>query len=168
MIFILASNEDSHTISDDFKIGQDRITSVESATFGSHRSLEFKWELCCSYFRVSIFDSKFFVLHISRACNIAWTSLKFCQILYEVNCQWTSKIDFSIFSSPEPKAHRWAFSIPMLRRPSSVHNFKHLLLRNRLANQNQILCGASLGRGNESLFAASRSHDQDGRHAHIW
>ena len=53
-----------------------------------------------------------------------------------------------IFSSPERKAHMWAFSIPMLRRPSSVrrpsvHIFKHLLLRNRLANQNQILCGAS-------------------------
>ena len=83
-----------------------------------------------------------------------------------------------VFSSPEPKAHRWAFSIPMLRRPSSVvrpssvrpsvHNFKHLLLWNRLANQSQILCGASLGRGNESLFAASGSHDQDGHHAHIW
>ena len=44
---------------------------------------------------------------------------------------------------------------------------KHLLLRNRLADQSQILCGASLGRGNEFLFAASGSHDQDGRHAHI-
>ena len=45
---------------------------------------------------------------------------------------------------------------------------KHLLLRNRLADQSQILCGASLGRGNTILFAASGSHDQDGRHAHIW
>ena len=43
-----------------------------------------------------------------------------------------------LFSSPEPKAHRGAYSIPMLRRPSSsvvvrrpssvVHNFKDLLL----------------------------------------
>ena len=48
-----------------------------------------------------------------------------------------------------------------------VHNFKHLL-RNHLPDQCQILCGASLGRGNESLYAASGSHDQDGRHAHIW
>ena len=24
------------------------------------------------------------------------------------------------------------------------------------------------GGGDESLFVASRSHDQDGRHAHIW
>ena len=54
-------------------------------------------------------------------------------------------------------------------RPSSVvHNFKPLLLRNRWADQSQILCGASLGRGNDILFAASGSHDQDGRHAHIW
>ena len=52
-------------------------------------------------------------------------------------------------------------------RPSSTM-LKHLLLRNRLADQSQILCGASLGRGNENLFAASGSHDQDGRHAHIW
>ena len=51
-------------------------------------------------------------------------------------------------------------------RPSSTM-LKHLLLRNRLANQSKILCGASLGRGNESLFAASGSHDQDGRHTHI-
>ena len=30
-----------------------------------------------------------------------------------------------------------------------------------------IVCGVSLGRGKESLFAASGSHDQDGRHAVI-
>ena len=30
--------------------------------------------------------------------------------------------------------------------------FKYLLHWNRLANQSQILCGASLGRGNESLY----------------
>ena len=68
----------------------------------------------------------------------------------------------------QPKAHRWAYSIPVLRRLSvRVHNFKHLLW-NSLANQSQILLGASLGKGNESLFAASGSHDQDGHHAHIW
>ena len=65
-------------------------------------------------------------------------------------------------------------------RPASssvINNFKHLL-QNRLPDQSQILCGASLGRGNQSLFTASGSHeslfaasgsnDQDGRHAHIW
>ena len=75
------------------------------------------------------------------------------------------------FSSPEPLGSQGELIVyPSSRRPSSVvvNNFKHLLLQNRLANQSQILCGASLGRGNESLFAASWSHDQDGRHAHIW
>ena len=53
-----------------------------------------------------------------------------------------------------------------VRRPFTM--LKDLLLQNCLANQSQILYAASLGRGNESLFAASGSHDQDGRHAHIW
>ena len=64
---------------------------------------------------------------------------------------------------------------PSVRRPSVVRRpsasstmLKHLLLRNRLADQSQTLCGASLGRGNNILFAAFGSHDQDGRHAHIW
>ena len=55
-----------------------------------------------------------------------------------------------------------------VRRRLSSTILKHLLLRNRLADQSQILCGASLGRGNVILFATSGSHDQDGRHAHIW
>ena len=53
-------------------------------------------------------------------------------------------------------------------RPSSSTMLKDLLLRNRWSDQSQILCGASLGRGNDILFVASGSHDQDGRHAHIW
>ena len=88
--------------------------------------------------------------------------------------QVVSKIN--IISSPEPKALRQAYRILLVRRPSVVrrrqsvvvNNFKHLLLQNRLPDQNQILCGVSLGRGNESLFTASGSHDQDGCHAHIW
>ena len=38
-------------------------------------------------------------------------------------------------------------SASVVRRPSSSTMLKHLLLRNRLADQRQILCGASLGRG---------------------
>ena len=38
-----------------------------------------------------------------------------------------------------------------VRHPSSIHIFKQLLLRNRFANQSQILYGASLGRENESV-----------------
>ena len=84
-----------------------------------------------------------------------------------------------IFSSPEPLGSQGELIVypssrrPSVRRPSVrpsvvVNNFKHLLLRNRWADQSQILCGASLGRGNDILFAALGSHDQDGRHAHIW
>ena len=55
-------------------------------------------------------------------------------------------------------------------RPSVRPSFTMLkdLLRNHWANQSHILCGASLGRGNESLFAGPGSHDQNGRQAHIW
>ena len=66
-------------------------------------------------------------------------------------------------------------SIPLLWRPlssllvsSSSTMFNHLLLWNRFANQSQIVYGASLGRGNESLYKWSRSHDKDGRHARMW
>ena len=87
---------------------------------------------------------------------------------YDGNCPYLS---ICIFSSPEPKAHGWANSIPVtpasVRRPSSVNIFKHLLLWNHWANWTQILYGDSLGRGNESLFKWSWSLDQDGRHAHI-
>ena len=81
-----------------------------------------------------------------------------------------------IFSSPEPSGSQgelivYPYSgvrVSSLLSSSSSTMFKHLLLRNRFANQSQILCGASLGRGNESLYKWSRSHDQDGHHAHIW
>ena len=45
---------------------------------------------------------------------------------------------------------------------------KFLLLRNCLADWSQILCGASMGWENESLYNWSKAYDQDGRHAHIW
>ena len=83
-----------------------------------------------------------------------------------------------VFSSPEPLGSQGELIVyPSSRRPSVVRRcrrrpsftmLKDLLLRNRWADQSQILCGASLGRGNNILFAASWSHDQDGRHAHIW
>ena len=68
------------------------------------------------------------------------------------------------FSSPEPKAHRWAYSVG--RHPSSVvrrpfvNIFKYLF-RSHWASWNQILCGGSMGRVNESSFKRSWSHDQD-------
>ena len=79
-------------------------------------------------------------------------------------------------SSPESLGSQGELIVyPSSRRPSVVLRrrplftmLKDLLLRNRWADQSQILCGASLGRENDILFAASGSHDQDGRHAHIW
>ena len=58
----------------------------------------------------------------------------------------------------------------MVRRSSVVvvHNAQTSSFLKLLADQSQILCGAFLGRGNENLFTVSGSHDQDGRHAHIW
>ena len=59
-----------------------------------------------------------------------------------------------------------------LRRPSgrrpSVNIFKHLLFWNHWAIWTQISYGDSLGWGNKSLSKWFWSHDQDGRHAHIW
>ena len=65
--------------------------------------------------------------------------------------------------------YQWSGVRPsVVRRPSASSTMlKDLLLRNRWSDQSQILCGASLGRGNDILFAASGSHDQDGRHTHI-
>ena len=81
------------------------------------------------------------------------------------------------FSSPEPLGSQGELIVypssrrPSVRRPSASASSSTLLkdlLRNRWADQSQIQCGASLGRGNDILFAASGSHDQGGRHAHIW
>ena len=60
------------------------------------------------------------------------------------------------------------YSWSVVRPSSSSFTMLKDLLQNRLADQSRISCGAPLGKGNESLFAASGSHDQDGRHAHIW
>ena len=83
-----------------------------------------------------------------------------------------------IFSSPEPLGSQGELIVYTHRagvRPSVVRRrrrptFTMLkdLLQNRWADQSQIVCGAALGRGNDILFAASGSHDQDGRHAHLW
>ena len=67
--------------------------------------------------------------------------------------------------------YQWSGVRPsyVVRRPSASSTMlKDLLLRNCWSDRSQIICGASLGRGNDILFAASGSHDQDGRHAHIW
>ena len=72
-----------------------------------------------------------------------WSWLYFCPD----ECDTTSTLH--IFSSPEPKAHWWAYRIG--RPPSSVclssTLFKHLLLRNHWADWSQISYGVSVGWG---------------------
>ena len=68
---------------------------------------------------------------------------------------WLDSIITVVISSPEPSGSQgelivYPWSGVRRRRPSTF--FKHLLLRNRMADQSQNLCGASLGRGNESLY----------------
>ena len=73
-----------------------------------------------------------------------------------------------LFSLPEPSGTQGELIVypwSGIRSRPSIHNFKLLHLWNRLTNQSQISCGASLWRGNESFYKWSRSHDQDGRHA---
>ena len=65
--------------------------------------------------------------------------------------------------------YQWSgVRLPSVRRPLSSTMLIDLLLRNRWSDQSQILCGASLSRGNDIFFVASGSHDQDGCNAHIW
>ena len=57
-------------------------------------------------------------------------------------------------------------SLTMVQRSLRFFIFK-LFLRNRLANWNQISCGATMGWENKNLFKWSRSYDQYGCHAHM-
>ena len=101
---------------------------------------------------------------------------KFNFILFSEQWHTNLYLWYFIVSSPELSGSQgelivYPYSgvrVSLLLLLSSSTMFKHLLLWNRFANQSQILCGASLGRGNESLYKWSWSLDQDGRHAHIW
>ena len=67
-----------------------------------------------------------------------------------------------IFSSPEPKAHGGAISIPIVVLLSVRQNpetFRHIELK---------FCMETHKAGNESLLKWSWSHDQDGHQADMW
>ena len=49
-----------------------------------------------------------------------------------------------------------------------IQKLKPDFLRNYGADLNQILYESFQGQGNENLMTRCWSHDQDGRHAHIW
>ena len=71
----------------------------------------------------------------------------------------------TVFSSPEPKAPRWAYSIPMVRRPSVVvHTFKLEYLWRQLANLDRILCVALLGCGKGCIRFWGRLDQNSGFH----
>ena len=79
-----------------------------------------------------------------------------------------------LFRSPEPKAHWWAYSIGMhqsyvVRCPSSVNIFKHLLIRSHFANLANFTVEPPWvwGTVGKSSFKWSWSHEKNGRHAHI-
>ena len=59
---------------------------------------------------------------------------------------------------------RWAYSIPMVRRPSVVHTFKLEYLWNQLANLDQILCVSSLGWGKGCIRFWGRLDQNSGLH----
>ena len=71
-----------------------------------------------------------------------------------------------LFSSPEPKAHRWAYSIG--RHPSSVNTFKRLLLWSRDADSFHISHMASTDGGNESLCFLFQSAKNSGCYGNLW
>ena len=69
---------------------------------------------------------------------VNWFSLTFCILMQVFLAHLSQRLIGELIGYP------WSGV-----RPSSsvVNNFKRLLLQNRLADQSQILCGASLGRG---------------------
>ena len=101
-------------------------------------------------------------------CFVVWFVV-FCGDLSATLSKWSLKIGGQLIRVVVSTI----LTVLMVRRPASSVRpsstmLRHLLPRNHSADQSQILCGASLGRGNRILFAACGSHDQDGRQAHIW
>ena len=76
------------------------------------------------------------------------------------------KVKQWIFSSPEPKAHKVAYSLAMVRRrPSSSSTLsKPVYLWSQLANLDQILCVASLGWGKGCIRFWGRLDQNSGFH----
>ena len=69
-------------------------------------------------------------------CHEEFASFQVRHYFFQLTLAEGSQVSFQYTNAPAS-----------LLRPSYVNNFKHLLLRNRLANQNQISCESSLGRG---------------------
>ena len=88
--------------------------------------------------------------------RLIWVKPRAMTLIKLLSCTGVSfrLVQTWVFSSPEPLGSQGQLIVyPSSRRPSVVrpsvvvvNNFKHLL-RNRWADQSQILCGASLGGG---------------------
>ena len=90
--------------------------------------------------------------------NTSWSTKSY--LVFLAFLRLTILCSLSILSS---RLTSRAYSIPMVRRPSTM--FKHIIVRNHLANRNQILCEASIPKGND-LFGASELHNQFCRLVH--
>ena len=75
-----------------------------------------------------------------------------------------------VFSSPEPKAHGELIGYPWSGvRPSSVrHNAQRSSSPKPLGRSKPNVMWSLLGYGGTIFCSHLGSHDQDGRHAHIW
>ena len=115
------------------------------------------WEILFFFFLGNRFKVRF---SAKKICL-----LHLCLIL-QFHCVLICWISFSItvFSSPEPKAHRWAYSIGR-RRPSNI--FKHLLW-SREADSYQISHIASIGRGNKYCCCLFQSDKNSGCYSFHW
>ena len=106
-------------------------------------------------------------IRLLRVCTVCHSVCIFWVHYFVIkpNCS-TFRIVTANFSCVRIVSFQLTWAFRLIVSPSSTI-FKDLL-QNRLAYQSQISYGASVGWGNESLFAGSGSHDQDGHHAHIW
>ena len=87
---------------------------------------------------------------------------------------WGNQLVPGLLLKPSDTLHAQCWHIEHLHEDVWCHkvlfwqNYIVLAHLSHFANWSQISCGASLGWGKESMFKRSGSHDQDGRHAHIW
>ena len=113
----------------------------------------------CDWENESVFIYIYIYRCIRHVLSVAVSVLKhFYKMPVRVLCLAQANIHVSSFiSSPEPKAHWCAYSIPV--EPASmcasvrpcVNTFKHEYLCNQLADRNEILSEASLGWGKASV-----------------
>ena len=139
IIVKVAGNQDRHnTVKFDFGLNQ---------TY--HFGVTCPWVTKISYFWTWI---------PLKPVNLSWSNFM-CSII------GVGERLHKVFSSPERRLTRWAYSIPMVRRPSVVvQTFKLEYLWRQLANLDQILCVASVGWGKDCIRFWGRLDQNSGFH----